>query len=408
MNDRIAARFYGLVLTTELPQEDASMYAVATLDPSETGRLLVYAHFMPVNMHTESAAELSKADTSSDTQKERPSRAAAAAVEIPQSYLMTEAFDRLTKRWHHDDIAEQVIRYGAEYSRGPTRGPANVFGNKCDFHALEMYFGKGEHGGNSALCTKDSHVLIGGANRGQLAKPLLEMCPGVSLVGVEVQRPAWQRATETIMPFPNARMLHAGWSDRNGKSSVVGLADGMHETAFLNEGGSNVATWNPGDTSFSGCMVIDDEVDIWRLETFVTEQKISSALLVIIDAEGHEPTIIAGMNLDLVANRRRFPIFHYELGGTWAENDPRHRPGSLSQFGIAAYLEACGYKLYLIGCVGFMPVGSRFFHPVAHHGKGQPLDEGYGPFVQGNALAIHPEFANPKMLAKINSHLIVP
>jgi hypothetical protein len=116
------------------------------------------------------------------------------------------------------------------------------------------------------------------------------------------------------------------------------------------------------------------------------------------------------MNLDLVANRRRFPIFHYELGGTWAENDPRHRPGSssLSQFGIAAYLEACGYKLYLIGCVGFMPVGSMLFHPVAHHGKGQPLDEGYGPFVQGNALAIHPEFANPRMLAKINSHLIVP
>jgi hypothetical protein len=90
----------------------------------------------------------------------------------------------------------------------------------------------------------------------------------------------------------------------------MGLADGMHETAFLNEGGSNVATWNPGDTSFSGFMVIDDEVGIWCLETFVTEQKISSALLVIIDAEGHEPTIIAGMNLDLVANRRRFPIFH--------------------------------------------------------------------------------------------------
>ncbi len=51
-----------------------------------------------------------------------------------------------------------------------------------------------------------------------------------------------------------------------------------------------------------------------------------------------------------------------------------------------------------------------FFHPVAHHGKGQPLDEGYGPFVQGNALAlaIHPEFANPRMPAKINSHLIAP
>jgi hypothetical protein len=52
---------------------------------------------------------------------------------------------------------------------------------------------------------------------------------------------------------------------------------------------------------------------------------------VSIDAEGHEAQIIEGMALEDVSNRRRFAAFQFELGGTWAERNPRKAHPSWSQ-----------------------------------------------------------------------------
>ena len=66
---------------------------------------------------------------------------------------------------------------------------------------------------------------------------------------------------------------------------------------------------------------------------------------VLIDVEGKEPNVIRGMGLE--TNRQMFPLFQYELGGTWS--DSRHDPGQWGQYGVAMYLKALGYALYLMG-----------------------------------------------------------
>ena len=66
---------------------------------------------------------------------------------------------------------------------------------------------------------------------------------------------------------------------------------------------------------------------------------------VLIDVEGKEPNVIRGMGLE--TNRQMFPLFQYELGGTWS--DSRHDTGQWGQYGIAMYLKALGYALYLMG-----------------------------------------------------------
>ena len=71
----------------------------------------------------------------------------------------------------------------------------------------------------------------------------------------------------------------------------------------------------------------------------------SQVSYVLIDVEGQEPNVIRGMRLE--TNRQIFPLFQYELGGTWA--DSRHDAKQWGQYGIAMYLKALGYTLYLMG-----------------------------------------------------------
>ena len=61
----------------------------------------------------------------------------------------------------------------------------------------------------------------------------------------------------------------------------------------------------------------------------------------LIDVEGHEMGVIAGMNLAQL--RDTFPIFQYELGGTWI--DDRHE-GDMTQADAAGYLGNGTISLY--------------------------------------------------------------
>ena len=96
------------------------------------------------------------------------------------------------------------------------------------------------------------------------------------------------------------------------------------------------------------------------------------------------------MGLELPENRQRFPCFQYELGGTWAIHDKRHLGDRWTQFDTALHLECMGYKLFLVGEDNWLPITSDFFLV-----EGNPLvkDEGFGPFIQGNVLALHLDFA---------------
>ena len=105
----------------------------------------------------------------------------------------------------------------------------------------------------------------------------------------------------------------------------------------------------------------------------------------IIDVEGKEPNVIRGMRLE--SNRRNFPVFQFELGGTWT--DSRHDENQWGQYGIAMYLTALGYKLYLMGEKGDLPmllrVEAEFFRVYSFRPE---VDVG------GNLLALHPDYAD--------------
>lgn len=135
-------------------------------------------------------------------------------------------------------------------------------------------------------------------------------------------------------------------------------------------------------------------------------------LYTVLDVEGHESCVIAGMSLQHERFRRIFAAFQYEIGGCWAARDPRHPPGSMSLYEVALFLHSRGYRLYLIGARGgdatasdkgdatLLPLQPEFFQLASTQ------DEGFGPFVAGNVLAIHPDHADPALVALADSHTV--
>ena len=72
--------------------------------------------------------------------------------------------------------------------------------------------------------------------------------------------------------------------------------------------------------------------------------------MISTQVEGHEPKVLRGMHLER-GYAKRFPLFQYELGGTWGHHDPRHN-NDWTQGRAAGYLQNAGYELYLVAtCV---------------------------------------------------------
>ena len=92
------------------------------------------------------------------------------------------------------------------------------------------------------------------------------------------------------------------------------------------------------------------------------------------------------MRLFQAKNQRRFSAFQFELGGTWAERDPRHGQ-DWSQWQTAQYLTDCGYHLFMIGRHDWLRVVPEFF---LHASISK--DEGFGAFVHGNLVCLHSRF----------------
>ena len=153
-------------------------------------------------------------------------------------------------------------------------------------------------------------------------------------------------------------------------------------------------------SALSGEDVLADTVSMteWVRDSL----QIRRALYVAIDAEGHEAPIIEGMQLDQVDNRRRFSAFQFELGGTWAARDPRKAQPSWSQVETARFLDFCGYDLYLIGRDVYLRIHPDMLRLSA------VLDEGFGPFVQGNILALHRSFGHPALQRLVSANLLRP
>ncbi len=264
-------------------------------------------------------------------------------------------------------------------------GHDTTYANKCDHPRLKDLLSIPQ------ICSRDTTIVIGGINRGQLASEVLTACGTFTLRGVEIQPKTADYARNHLKQFLNAdvAIYNEGWSDKNAKMPFMDHKGEEH---------SEIAGIADGDSWFRWPEMkpSTELIEIRTLSSFVKEKGIKAITFMVIDTEGREPLIIKGMHLEEEENRKMFPMFAYELGGTWGARDPRHPKGSMSQFGVALYLELNGYELYLIGCNDFLPVTAGFF-------RRDILDEGYGNYCQGNTLAVHPEYANKHLLEKIKA-----
>jgi FkbM family methyltransferase len=272
------------------------------------------------------------------------------------------------------------------------------YNNKADTAALLRLFGYAcspEVGLNQA----SSHVLVGGTNDGADVVQILETCPNISFSGFEIQESFFHMARTKIQQYANAKMYNLGWDEQRSTGVRIG---GDGETAGL---------YDPqGQHGFS--MQEETTVQTVVLAEWTNQQSIDYVLYLLIDTEGYEPKVIRGMHLERKENQRKFPLFQFELGGTWGEGDNRHSGFNETwTLHIAAQkLDQWGYSLFLIGRADWLTVTPDFFDPStrpqdkANQADQQPLvfeDEGYGMFVQGNLLAMHNEFTRNDLKEKI-------
>lgn len=232
----------------------------------------------------------------------------------------------------------------------------NDFCNKCDLDLYTKLLPK-------LSCCVNGVFMIGGMNDGALADVVLNVCHGARVHGFEIQKPHFNRLILKYGAKPFVRLLNLGWSDKSGISPVAGVGEG----AGLYTHFRNTSVWDGKST-----------IQTTTLAGYAQKNKIEHVCVTMIDVEGHEPKAIIGMHLESM--QHTFPIFAYELGGTWADS---RNPSNWSQAHAAAYLERRGYDIFLIGKTHLLQVDASFFE------KSKVMNEGFGHFVQGNALAVH-------------------
>ena len=258
------------------------------------------------------------------------------------------------------------------------------YGNKADFSAVRRLF---SHLKLRGLDVPSSVVLIAGANQGQSMSNILAKCPRLTVHGFEIQKGERLKALKAVRTYPGAVVHGVGWGEEAAEGIEIGGSGGG--AGFYDPQGQR------------GWKLSGETAGTVRLDDWARGNVRDGALFVLIDTEGYEPKIIRGMGLELEENRRRFPCFQYELGGTWAARDNRHQGDQWGQEDAARHLESCGYELYLVGKDNWLPVTSEFFRTKANP---HIQDEGFGPFVQGNALALHPLFAPETLCEYVHSN----
>ena len=260
----------------------------------------------------------------------------------------------------------------------------NSYGNKADFSALERlitFFHDLGHDG------EDSTILLGGMNEGQLSERILGSMPNISFYGFEIQEKYYNNAIERLSPFPHVHAVNMGLGDVRKSNIPIGGPEGPHAGLYNPKGqwGWTVQRGGRG-------------VDTIPLADFAIQHGITNATYVVIDTEGYEPKVIRGMRLSSTTHQRRFPLFQFELGGTWAARDARHNNDVWTQKDVVQALDDWGYETFLIGEDDWLQVDARFFEQVNNPGMD---DDGFGKFIQGNLLVMHRNYTDPGLRARV-------
>lgn len=140
-------------------------------------------------------------------------------------------------------------------------------------------------------------------------------------------------------------------------------------------------------------------VKTFILSKFCSEKNISRVEYTTIDVEGHEVNAIKGMELQQESNRNRFPAFQFEVGGTWASDDPRRIDGATPVKDMAVYLTRLGYSIFMIGRKSIIIDDiDTFFNKSDKALNGRPVDT--------NMLAVHKKYAHPVIISFLEKDLV--
>ena len=222
---------------------------------------------------------------------------------------------------------------------------------------------------------KDSVILIGGVNNGQSTLNVIKENPSITIHGFEIQPEQFKTAVHNVRNYDSVHIHNLGWDEKPRKNVHIGGKDGK------------AGLYDPNGQR--GWKLSENTVSTVRMDEWADTQNIMETTYILIDAEGFEPKIVRGMGIEQIQNRRRFPLIQYELGGTWAAKDKRHGNDKWNQCDIARWFIKNGYQLFYVGKTHWLPITDTFFNV-----PNNPLinDEGYGPYVQGNILAMHLSF----------------
>lgn len=292
---------------------------------------------------------------------------------MPLSYTQAKDIEQRLNRWSGAQVNEQVDHYSRRHQH---------YGNKADFDAWKYIFDDTVARSVASSSSSPNTILVVGVNKGLAIDSILDLFPAntVRIHGMEVLQNMYDYLLEHFQSRPEVKIHHRGASHRR---------DELPVTITGEEGSSGMSGLFKPEGRWADLKQTSYKVKTMTLTDLVRQEKLGSLLYVLIDVEGHEPNVIKGMQLEDNANRRLFPVFQFELGGTWA--DTRRDRNELDQFGMALYLESLGYQLYLMGATGLLRVSPEFFRMSVVN------NEGHGTFVQGNLLAYHPSYAYPAL-----------
>jgi FkbM family methyltransferase len=264
----------------------------------------------------------------------------------------------------------------------------NTFCNKCDFpSANEIMKSFFEHRTRVTL-------FIVGLNDGKDLVNVLGQSwyrsDKAHIYAWEIMDNTYAKAVKKFKGHPEVVISRGAVSASEG--DIVNIS-GSGETAGIYEPGAHGGRFEDAG----------EQVRTLRWDNFVGGRRILEVSYAIIDVEGHEMGVIAGMELGRL--RDTFPVFQYELGGTWV--DERHE-GNMTQADAAEHfgydareahthlqalhmaaaqrLTGMGYRIYLMGHENGVPMLSPVTPKVFLDAK--CVQENGRYFIQGNALAV--------------------
>lgn len=262
----------------------------------------------------------------------------------------------------------------------------SIFGNKADFKGIrrivDMLL-------NDGLCMPSTVFLVGGVNNGQLASEILKLCPNIAFHGFEVQAEVAQKTAELLKKLnKNANVYHLGMSDQEKDGlSVVGQMGSEGAGLFQVKHSPYLRNYPQQTTKVSTVM----------LSRWAPLHNITTVTYAVIDTEGHEPKVIRGMELHKEESQKLFPLFQFEVGGTWA--DERHGDDPWNIEDTVKHIEDAGYEVYMIGEEYWMRVYHSFFTDQYFN----RFNAGNGKYAEGNILCVHNKFSLPSLRAAIRA-----